>query len=192
MDETALKVLLRTVETLNKLEIPYVIGGSFASSFHGLPRTTNDVDLVAVIKEQQIKLLVAAYEKDFYVDEEMVKRALRQTSSFNLIHFDTSFKVDVFIAKSGFQEKEIERGQLKKLGTDGNYCFYFSTPEDIVLAKLDCYRKGNCLAAQQWSDISNVIRIQGERLDIEYLRNWASELQLSDLLEQALEESLID
>jgi hypothetical protein len=192
MDETALKVLSRTVETLDKLDIPYVIGGSFASSFHGLPRATNDVDIVALIKEQQIQLLVAEYENDFHIDEEMVKRALRQTSSFNLIHFDTSFKVDVFIAKSDFQKQEIERRQLKKLGSESNYCFYFSTPEDIVLAKLDWYRKGNCLAAQQWSDISNVIRIQGERLDIEYLRYWASELQLGDLLEQALKDSLID
>jgi hypothetical protein len=192
MDETALKVLLRTVETLDKFAIPYVVGGSFASSFHGLPRATNDVDIVAVIKEDQIKLLVAEYENDFYVDEEMMKRAMRQTGPFNLIHFDTAFKVDVFVAKSGIQEKGIERRQLKKLGTEGNYSFYFSTPEDIVLAKLDWYRKGNYLAAQQWSDISNVIRIQGERLDVGYLRHWAGELQLSDLLEQALEESLID
>jgi hypothetical protein len=192
VDETALKVLLRTVKTFDKLNIPYVVGGSFASSFHGLPRMTNDVDIVAVIEEKQIKLLVAEFENGFYVDEEMIKRAVRQKSSFNMIHFDTTFKVDVFIAKSGFQEKEIERRQLKKMGIDDNYSFYFSTPEDIVLAKLDWYRKGNYVASQQWSDISNVIRIQGERLDIEYLRNWASELNLSDLLEQALEESLID
>lgn len=192
MDEAALKVLLRAVATLDKFDIPYVIGGSFASSFHGLPRTTNDVDIVAIIKEKQIKLLVAEYENDFYVDEEMIKRAVRQTNSFNLIHFETSFKVDIFIAKSGFQEKEIERRQLKKLGSDSKYSFYFSTPEDIVLAKLDWYRKGNCMASQQWSDISNVIRIQGGRLDIEYLRYWANELKLSDLLKQALEDSLID
>jgi hypothetical protein len=192
VDEIALKVLLRTVETLNKLSIPYVVGGSFASSFHGLLRTTNDVDIVVIIEDVKIKLLVEEFENDFYVDEEMIKRAVRQKSSFNMIHFDTTFKVDVFIAKPGFQEKEIERRQLKKLGTDSNYAFYFSTPEDIILAKLDWYRKGNYVASQQWSDISNVIRIQSERLDIEYLRYWASELNLSDLLEQALEESLSD
>ena len=192
MDDIAMNVLRRTVETLDKLNIPYVVGGSFASSFHGLPRTTNDVDIVAVIEEKQIQLFVGEFENDFYVDEEMVKRAVRQKSSFNMIHFDTTFKVDVFIAKSGFQEKEIERRQLKGLGSDGKYSFYFSTPEDIVLAKLDWYRKGNCVASQQWIDISNVIRIQGARLDIDYLRYWAGELQLSDLLERALEESLID
>jgi hypothetical protein len=122
----------------------------------------------------------------------MIMLAVRQKSLFNIIHLDTTFKVDVFIAKSGFQEKEIERRQLKSLDADKGYSFYFSTPEDIVLAKLDWYRKGNFASSQQWRDISNVIRIQGERLDIDYLRTWANELKLSALLEQALEESLRD
>ena len=77
-------------------------------------------------------------------------------------------------------------------GIDREYSFYFSTPEDIILAKLDCYRNGNFVSSQQWRDISNVIRIQGEKLDLDYLRTWASELKLSDLLEQALAESLLD
>jgi hypothetical protein len=192
VNEIALKVLLRTVEGLDRLHIPYVIGGSFASSFHGLSRTTNDVDIVVVIEEKQVQLFVAEFEQDFYVDEEMIKRAVRQKSSFNMIHFDTTFKVDLFLVKSGFQEKEIERRQLKWVGTDREYSFYFSTPEDIILAKLDWYRKGNFVTSQQWHDISNVIRIQGGKLDVDYLRTWASKLNLSDLLEQALEEFLID
>lgn len=192
MSEDSLKVLLRIVDAFGKLNLPYVIGGSFASSFHGLPRTTHDVDIVAVIEEKDIKGLAAEFENDFYVDEELLKRAVRQKSSFNMIHLDTAFKVDIFIANPGFQEKEIERGQLVELKADTNHSFYFLTPEDTVLAKLDWYRKGIGMVFRQWSDISIVIRIQGERLDVEYLRNWASELQLSDLLEQALEESLID
>jgi hypothetical protein len=188
----ALKVLHRTVEGLNRLNILYVIGGSFASSFHGFSRTTNDVDIVTVIEEKQCQLFVAEFENDFYVDEEMIRLAVGQKSFFNMVHLDTTFKVDVFIAKSGFQEKEIERRQLQRLGIDREYSFYFSTPEDIILAKLDWYRKGNFVSSQQWRDISNVIRIQGEKLDLDYLRTWASELKLSDLLEQALEESLLD
>jgi hypothetical protein len=192
VSEVSLKVLLQTVRGIDKLGILYVIGGSFASSFHGLPRTTNDVDIVAGINEEQIKLFAAEFENDFYVDEDMIKRAVRQKSFFSMIHLDTAFKINIFIVNPGFQEKEIERRQLKKLGTDGNYSFYFSTPEDIVLAKLDWYHKGIGRAWQHWKDITIVIRIQGKRLDIDYMSYWAGKLQLSDLLEQALEESLID
>ncbi len=192
MHEIALKVLQRTVEGFDRLNIPYVVGGSFASSFYGLSRTTNDVDIVAVIEEKQIQLFVAEFENEFFLDDEMIKRAVKQKSSLNMIHLDTTFKVDVFIARPGFQEKEIERRLLKQLGTDREYSFYFSTPEDIILAKLDWYRKDNFVSSQQWRDISNVIRIQGEKLDLDYLRNWAGELNLSDLLEQALAESLLD
>jgi hypothetical protein len=147
MSEVALTVLLQTVGTLEELNIPYVIGGSFASSFHGLLRTTNDVDIIAIIEETTIKQWIAEFETDFYLDEEMIKRAVRQKSSFNMIHLDTAFKVDIFIAKPGFQEKEIERRQLKRLGTGDNHSFYFLTPEDIVLAKFDWYHKGIGLAA---------------------------------------------
>lgn len=190
MDEQALTVLLRVTEVFDKFAIPYVIGGSFASSFHGLLRMTNDVDIVAVIREEQTAGLATEFANDFYVDAEMISRAVRQKSSFNMLHFDTTFKADVFIAKPGFQEQEIARRQLKKLGTDTDYAFYFSTPEDIILAKLDWYRKGNYVANQQWRDIASVIRVQGAKLDIEYMRRWAGALGLSDLLEQALEESL--
>src|SRR5690349_19807829 len=106
MSQDSLKVLLRTVDAFDKLNLPYVIGGSFASSFHGLPRTTHDVDIVSVIEEKQVEIFVAEFEIDFYVDEELLKRAVRQKSSFNLIHLDTAFKVDVFIANPGFQEKD--------------------------------------------------------------------------------------
>jgi hypothetical protein len=80
VSEVSLKVLLQTVKGIDKLGILYVIGGSFASSFHGLPRTTNDVDIVAGINEEQIKLFAAEFENDFYVDEDMIKRAVRQKS----------------------------------------------------------------------------------------------------------------
>lgn len=181
---------MRVVEGLDRLQIPYAIGGSFASSVHGLPRTTNDADIVAVITAQQAAGIAAEYAEEFYVDEEMVQRAVRTKRAFNMIHFDTTFKIDVFIAASDFQDQEIERRQMKTMGEEQQYSAYFSSPEDIILAKLDWYRKGGGVSEQQCRDITNVIRIQGERLDVEYLRRWASNLGLSNLLEQALEESL--
>jgi hypothetical protein len=86
MSEVALTVLLQTVGTLEELNIPYVIGGSFASSFHGLLRTTNDVDIIAIIEETTIKQWIAEFETDFYLDEEMIKRAVRQ----KLFQYDSS------------------------------------------------------------------------------------------------------
>ena len=191
MDSLQAQALVKVIATLDELGIRYVVGGSFASSFYGEARITHDIDIVVAITLQHLPGLVEKLQDDFYINEESVRRAIRSGKTFNAIHFDSSFKVDFFVARGvGLQEKELERRQLKTLQTEPPVTFYATTAEDIMLAKLDWYQKGGCVSEQQWRDISGVIRVQAERLDYDYLREWAAKLEVSDLLEQALEESL--
>ena len=180
-------VLLRVIGALERLGILYLIGGSFASSLYGRSRSTLDADLVAAIKPEQVLTLVQELESEFYVSEEAVMRAVQAKRHFNLIHADTSFKVDVFVAKGdGFTAKQLERRQLRNMRADVQQRAYFATAEDTILAKLEWYRRGNEVSDQQWRDITGVIKVQSGRLDLEYLRHWARELNVSDLLEEAL------
>jgi hypothetical protein len=93
---TPADALARLLEILNRAEIQYSIGGSVASSTHGIPRTTMDVDLVAEIKPDQVDELVALLEVEFYADAAMIREALARDRSFNLIHYATAYKFDVF------------------------------------------------------------------------------------------------
>lgn len=160
MDSLQAEALAQVIATLDELGIRYVVGGSFASSFYGEARMTHDVDIVVAVSLQQVPGLVEKLEDDFYINEESVKRAVRSGKTFNAIHFDSSFKVDFFVAHGGgLQEKELERRQLKTLKTEPEVRFYATSAEDIILAKLDGYRKGGCVSEQQWRDISGVIRV---------------------------------
>ena len=90
--KSLIEVLLSVAQVLDELNIPYLIGGSIASSLQGFPRTTNDADMVADIQLDKIPKLFAALKDDFYIDERAVRMAVLERRSFNVIHFDSVFK----------------------------------------------------------------------------------------------------
>ena len=171
--------------------IQYHIGGSVASSAHGIPRTTLDVDLVADIKPEQVDQMVNALKAIYYIDGDMIKKAIKNESSFNLIHLQTIIKIDVFVLKKDpFNKQVMERaieGNLN-LGDEEPFFVRFSSPEDIILHKLSWFRLGGEQSERQWKDILGVLNIQQESLDFEYMQHWAKHIQVSDLLERALAE----
>jgi hypothetical protein len=181
---------LLVTQTLERLGIPYAVGGSLASSVHGVMRSTLDVDIVADMRLEHIQPLVAALSKEFYADDEMMRDAIQHHSSFNLIHFETAFKVDIFIRKArAFDHMQLERRRKAVIATDPEQSVYVTSPEDVTLSKLEWYRMGGEVSDRQWRDILGVLKTRAGELDLDYLRKWAKELKVSDLLERALAES---
>ena len=190
MQGEATRITLLVAKTFEELGIPYAIGGSLASSLHGVMRSTLDVDIVADMRLKHIQPLVAALSKEFYADDEMMKDAIEHHSSFNLIHYETAFKVDIFIRKTrAFDQMQLERRRLSVIETDPEQSVYVTSPEDVVLSKLEWYRMGGEVSDRQWRDILGVLKTRQGALDLDYLRKWALELKVSDLLERALSES---
>ena len=175
------------INTFNRSSIPYYIGGSLASSIYGMPRTTLDADIVADIKTNQIKTLKNNLEKEYYIDENMIEVAITNSSSFNLIHLETSVKIDVFVYKdNAYQKNVIERSVEDTLvENEQSSKFRFATPEDIIINKLAWYKMGGKVSERQWLDILGVIKIQRDSLDKKYLKKWSIKLELIKLLEKA-------
>jgi hypothetical protein len=183
-------VTLLVVETLEKLNIPYFIGGSLATAVHGIARATMDVDLVADIQSHQIQSLISSLGDAFFADELMIHNSVSKGMSFNLIHKETMFKVDIFPSKArAFDRSQFERRIAYLLSDESNQKAYISSPEDNILSKLEWYRIGGEISDRQWQDVLNVLKIQGDRIDKAYLESWASELGVADLLSRALEEA---
>jgi hypothetical protein len=186
----ATRITLLVTQTLERLGIPYAVGGSLASSLHGVMRSTLDVDIVADMRIEHIQPLVAVLSKEFYADDEMMKDAIKHHSSFNLIHYETAFKVDIFIRKlRPFDQMQLERRRTSVIATDPEQSVFITSPEDTVLSKLEWYRMGGEVSDRQWRDILGVLKTRAGELDLDYLRKWAQELKVMDLLERALKES---
>jgi len=174
------------VEALEELGIPYHIGGSVASSLYGLPRLTIDADLVADIRMKHVRPLVKQLETDYYIDEDMIRDAIKRRSSFNVIHLDTMLKVDIFIPKSRLFDQEELRKVRQEVLSEGTRPFNIASPEGTILNKLEWYRMGGEVSDRQWNDILGVLKVQGTNLDMAYLQRWAADLSVTDLLERAL------
>lgn len=182
-----LVVVARLADLFDQLSIPYLVGGSLASSVYGIPRATNDVDLVADIRPMHVRPFQEALGGDFYVVEELIREAILNRSSFNVIHLATKFKADIFVFRedSTLREEMVRARKITIHVADSSREVRFSSPEDTILQKLVWYRLGGGVSEQQWKDVQGVLKIQGASLDFDYMEASARALHIIDLLEQA-------
>lgn len=188
----ALRATFEVARVLEELRIPYLVGGSIASSVHGIPRSTEDADLVADLRPQDVQPFVASLAATFYIDAERVLHAVKRRSSFNMLHHATGIKVDVFLLKGDlFSLQEMNR-RLLISPLDDDAMIPVASPEDIILQKLRWYQLADGTSNQQWNDVLGVIKVQRRSLDLAYLKEWADRIGVEDLLKKALQDSGIE
>ena len=179
------------IDVLDRLNVVWYVGGSVASTVHGRFRATNNVDVTAGLREEHAGDLRAALEADHYVDEKSIRDAVRHRSSFNLVHFGTGLKIDVFVpANSEYEVSVRARRVSEPVGdTSSTRRVWIASAEDIILAKLVWFRRGGEASERQWRDVRGVVELRGPELDVEYLNRWALVLGVTDLIAQVLAET---
>jgi hypothetical protein len=181
-------VALIVARALEHLGVPYLIGGSVASTIHGEPRGTLDVDFAAHLEAKDVEALVALLDPDFFVMPESVHEAVARQAQFNVIHRKLYLKIDVHVRpRSGHFAEEIRRARTVQLSKAGSA--RVATPEDTLLRKLWWYRLGDGASDQQWRDVLGILRVSGATLDRRYLEHWSTDLEVGDLLRKALREA---
>jgi hypothetical protein len=179
MSQAAL--LSRVVRSLESLAIPYMVVGSLASSYHGEPRMTRDIDIVIDPSREAILQLVHEFRAmEMYVDPDAAQEALERRSSFNVVDPESGWKIDLLIRRDReFSRRELDRrlrGRL--LDVDAN----IATAEDTILAKLEWARQGG--SERQLRDVAAIVAVSGDSLEIPYIDRWAGELGVSSLWEE--------
>lgn len=180
----------RMIDIFDTVGIVYAIGGSIASSFHGAMRYTQDADIAAKPFSPLADQFFGLAKNEFYVSEQAMRNALNSGSSFNVIHFETAFKIDIFVLGPGeFERHLLERRQRVRLGDASRRDVCVVSAEDIILLKLRWFRATECTSQQQWADLLGVLRVQQPTLDFDYLAASARQLALQELLNRALAEA---
>jgi len=172
---------------LDRLGVDWLTGGSLASSVHGEPRATQDVDMIVDLRSRHVKPLWESLRRDYYLDAGEIRAAVKAAASFNAIHFASAIKVDFFVA--GDDPFEAERlAHCQRVDTPAGV-LHIDTAEHTLLRKLEWYRRGGEASERQWRDVQAIARIQGDRLDRDRLRLWAARLGVTDLLQRVLAET---
>jgi len=169
------EVIARVVAALTKANVSYMLTGSLASSLHGTPRSTQDIDVVIAPDRPGLERLMARFpEADFCVSRDAAMQAFRQTSLFNVIELASGWKIDFILRKArDFSRVEFER----RMAADAlGISIYVATPEDVILAKLEWAKRSE--SERQIEDAGGVLRVQGDRLERGYLARWVGELGL--------------
>ena len=187
MQNEPVEVTLKVTGVFERIGVSYLIGGSLASTLYGMVRTTQDSDIVAEMRLEHLEPFVSTLQDEFYVDVELIAEAIQRNSSFNIIHRETMFKVDVFIPRPRpFLQSQLARAQRQTFTFEAEVGAKFASPEDTILSKLEWYRMGGEGSERQWRDLLGVLKTRAGELDLAYLLKWANELKVSDLLERAL------
>lgn len=185
--KTLTEALEFVLAKLDRLEIPYEVGGSVASSAHGIPRTTMDVDLIVDFAPDKIEQFVNEVRDEFYADTAQMREAFKAGRATNLIHLTGGWKFDLFpLRVDEYSQVEFARRALREVqpnsGT-GIECSV-SSMEDTLLRKLEWFRAGGEISERQWTDVVGMWKAGGSQADTEYLRHWAERLGVRDLLEK--------
>jgi len=171
-----LEVLNIITERLNKKEIKYMISGSIAVNYYSVPRMTRDIDIVVELNKPDINNFIEIFEKEFYLDVEVIQEEVLRKGMFNIIHKDCFVKVD-FIIRRDNEFKITEFSRRREISIKDNLMWIVS-PEDLILAKLDWAKES--LSEIQLSDIQNIINSLNN-LDWNYINHWIKKLKLQNI-----------
>jgi hypothetical protein len=172
------EILPRLVGALDAAAVPYMLTGSLASSLHGTPRSTQDIDIVIAPDEAGLERLLASFPDDrYYVSRDSARSAFRHSSLFNVIDLESGWKVD-FIFRKPREFSHIEFGRRIPTNVKG-VAISVATPEDVILAKLEWAKRSG--SERQIEDAAGILRTQAGALDSAYLERWVETLELRDV-----------
>lgn len=176
-----LDILRDVTSRLSEAAIQYMLTGSFALNYYAQPRMTRDIDLVVALERSDADVIVTLFETDYYVDRNMVLRAIANESLFNVIHNEHIVKVDCIIRKNtDYRRLEFER---RRQVTVADFKLWIVSKEDLIISKLSWAKDSH--SEFQLRDVKNLLKSD---YDANYLQAWTEQLGLDSLLRECLDE----
>lgn len=179
------EVIRYVVESLERLGVPYVVTGSYAIIAYGVPRMTNDIDIVVRLTLDDVPAFERVFpEPIFYLSIEAARQAIRDEAMFNVIHVETAMKIDFYPRRHGVDARA-QFVRVNRLPREGGYSMNVISPEEVIVQKMLFHREGR--SERQIQDILGVLDRRGDILDFEYLEQRVAACGLHDIWKDILD-----
>lgn len=182
---TEQELLSDCLSRLQQANLSYMLVGSMASNYWGVPRSTHDIDFVIEYAAEDVTRIMRAFEDAFFIQESSVRGALKPPFQFNALDNRSALKVDFFgIGDDTYDRVRFERRlAISLFGLSA----WIARPEDVVLYKL----RWNLITPsdRQTKDVSGILKVSGDVIDQEYLSHWAAIIGVGETLEKLIKES---
>ena len=166
------ELLVDVLQRLNRVGVPYMLTGSMASNFWGIPRTTHDIDIVILLPPGKVAKLTEVLTGDFHIEEDSIRAAYKPPHQFNAIDHRSAMKIDFWMLRDDEFEREMFSRKVRE--TLFGEPAWISTPEDTILHKL--YWNRLTPSERQLGDAVGVFAVQAGELEMDYMRRWAGQL----------------
>lgn len=174
------EAVFAVIEALEALSVPYMVVGSLSSSAHGIPRSTKDADLVLELGDIPISRIIARLPEALKLDPQMSFETVTGTMRYKLYMRDDPFKIELFLLSNEAHDRERFRRRMK--GDVMGRVVCLPTPEDVIITKLRWSKQGR--RTKDVDDARNVIAVQGDGLDWDYIHAWCDRHGTRGLLEE--------
>ena len=175
-------LVFQVIDSLDQLDIPYMLVGSYSSNIYGVVRATQDADFVLELGDRSLSSVMRRLGPDFYLDPQMSFETVTATQRYNILHKKSGFKIELFMLSDDPHDKA--RFARRANVTFAGHAVSLPTPEDVIIMKLRWSKGGN--RRKDVEDVENVIAVQGDVLDLPYIRQWADQHDTRELFEKLL------
>lgn len=172
--QSQLEILRDVTSRLDSLSIPYMLNGSLALSYYAQPRMTRDIDLVLILSPDKVGNFEETFSGDYFLQYETVKEAIEREFMFNLIHLESSLKVDCIVRKK--EEYRIAEFNRRRKVRISDFNIYIVSKEDLIISKLVWIKESD--SELQKNDVKNLI---ATGIDEDYLLIWIKNLDLEQV-----------
>lgn len=190
--------LLPVMQALHEQGIFSYIGGSIASSIHGMQQGASDIDLVLILQEHSlpsVSIALAAFQDQYLVEPGELTQAFYEGTSLSLVHIGTLMKIDLILPRTPDFDEAMQT-RVVPLLIDGRYApFPLASALEMVVWKLTrcakelASRSDGVINDAEWNDVLGMLKVQGATLDIAQLMYWTQMLNAGHLLPLALEDA---
>jgi hypothetical protein len=176
------EAVVRVLNALEHLGVPYMLVGSFSSNTYGVPRSTNDVDFVVQVESGGVRRIMDQLGPQFRLQPQITFEAITATTRYIVELTDSPFRIEFFLLSDDphDQQRFARRQPVRLPGHD--VTAVMPSPEDVIITKVRWSKSGGRM--KDLDDARGVIAVQGDRLDWDYIHHWCDVHGTRDLLDQ--------